>query len=256
VSLISSNTLFHFTGSLENLIGILINEFRPRLSVESFDYVAQHLPLNSVDRESGIPMVCFCDIPLSQVGRHMEHYGSYGIGLDKDWGIANGVSPVFYTHPRSPGTYSAAQLVALLSSIHMDDASEEQKERVLLSGQLIYFFKRYEGELVRPNGLRAHVRFYDEREWRYIPADIERIPAISRADLADPVKSEEARRLTEALPPLSFEPKDINYIVVEHESEVLPMYYALRTIKAKYDEAAKDTLVTKLISAERIKADF
>jgi len=256
VSLISSNTLFHFTSTLDNLIGILLNEFRPRLSVESFDYVAQHLPPDSVDRESGIPMVCFCDIPLSQVGKHMEHYGSYGIGLDKDWGIAKGISPVFYTHPRSPGTLSAAQLVALLSSLHLDSAPDEQKERALLAGQLIYFFKPYKGDLVRPDGVRSEVRFYDEREWRYIPPDVERIPAISRADLADPVKSKEARLATDALPPLSFEPKDINYILVEREDEVLPMYYALRRIKAKYSEAEKDTLVTKLISAERIRADF
>jgi len=32
---ISANTLFHFTSSMENLLGILTNEFRPRFCLEN-----------------------------------------------------------------------------------------------------------------------------------------------------------------------------------------------------------------------------
>lgn len=38
-------------------------------------------------------MVCFCDV-----------YGHYGIGLTKEWGIRNGVSPVLYPYDQSPLT--------------------------------------------------------------------------------------------------------------------------------------------------------
>ncbi len=92
MSLISSDTLFHFTSSIANLTGILENEFKPHLSVEQFGHVLQHLPGSThIESESGIPMVCFCDIPLSQVGTHMDHYGPYAIGLNKSWGMEKGL---------------------------------------------------------------------------------------------------------------------------------------------------------------------
>jgi hypothetical protein len=48
-----------------------------------------------------IPMVCFCDLPLSLIKKHVEEYGGYGIGLNKTWGVKNGVAPVIYTHSRA-----------------------------------------------------------------------------------------------------------------------------------------------------------
>ena len=45
-----------------------------------------------------VPMVCFCDLPMSLIDKHLKEYGPYGIGLDKGWGLKNGVAPVTYTH--------------------------------------------------------------------------------------------------------------------------------------------------------------
>jgi hypothetical protein len=45
-------------------------------------------------------------------------------------------------------------------------------------------------------------------------------------------------------------------VIVRNDDELLPMYYALRAIREKYHDSVKDLLMTKLISAERIKADF
>jgi hypothetical protein len=71
MSRISSDTLFHFTPTLENLVSILVNEFRPRLCMEDFGYAAQYLHDDDVEPECGIPMVSLRDIPLSQVAAHM-----------------------------------------------------------------------------------------------------------------------------------------------------------------------------------------
>ena len=46
--------------------------------------------------------------------------------------------------------------------------------------------------------------------------------------------------------PLTFTPSDINYIIVRKDSEV----------KAGYSAEERETLVTKILSAQRIKNDF
>jgi len=64
---LSAGSLFHFTSTIDNLIGILEGAFRPRLSVEDFALVKRHFRSAEALDRSGIPMVCFCDIRLSQV---------------------------------------------------------------------------------------------------------------------------------------------------------------------------------------------
>jgi hypothetical protein len=31
-------------------------------------------------------MVCFCDLPLSLIGKHLDEYGDFAIGLERHWG--------------------------------------------------------------------------------------------------------------------------------------------------------------------------
>lgn len=47
-------------------------------------------------------VVCFCDLPLSATQDHRAQYGQYAIALTKEWGMANGVTPIRYIHSRSP----------------------------------------------------------------------------------------------------------------------------------------------------------
>ena len=85
---ISANTLFHFTSSLDNLTGILINDFYPRYCLEDFSDFLEH------KYRIAIPMVSFCDIPLSQIHNHIKYYGGYALGLKKEWGRRNKISPI------------------------------------------------------------------------------------------------------------------------------------------------------------------
>ena len=78
MSKLSPDSLFHFTPSLDNLLGILKNTFYPRYCYDEFDLIENDAQSFI---EDAIPMVCFCDITLSQLMSHIRTYGSYGLGM-------------------------------------------------------------------------------------------------------------------------------------------------------------------------------
>jgi hypothetical protein len=158
---VSANTLFHFTGNLENLISILTHEFRPRFCLEDFGVVfARRNP--SVDTlELAVPMVSFCDLPLSQTAFHLSVYGNYGIGMTKEWGRRNGITPVLYVHRESLLVSKFGQLLGQVSQ--SDAESDFRSEMSNNLYDLACFIKPYEGTFWRPSGQLSNIRFYDER---------------------------------------------------------------------------------------------
>lgn len=109
MSVLSANTLFHFT-SKDALLGILKTGFRPAYSDEfGHDVIGRSLSTIT------IPMVCFCDLPLSRLDNHIkgfdwEHngekqfskkYGNFGLGMSKEWGITKRLNPVLYATQES-----------------------------------------------------------------------------------------------------------------------------------------------------------
>ena len=79
---VSANTLFHFTGCLDNLVNILNSGgFWPRYCVEY-----------GWRKKFAVCQCCFCDIPLSDIQKHTKNYGCYGLGMSKEWGMSNGIS--------------------------------------------------------------------------------------------------------------------------------------------------------------------
>jgi hypothetical protein len=92
--MLSSATLFHFTQSLDTLKQILTDGFKPY-------YSSEDLTMFGVRECPGIPMVSFCDIPLSQTTQHVTHYGRYALGLTKEWGMERNVVPVHYIYHES-----------------------------------------------------------------------------------------------------------------------------------------------------------
>ena len=94
-----ASTLFHYTQSVNTLLTILKEGLR-------FTYCLEKYPLVPV-REIGIPMISFCDIPISDSVEHVQKYGSYAIGLTKDSLLENElicdlISPVHYYISHNP----------------------------------------------------------------------------------------------------------------------------------------------------------
>ena len=141
---LSSEALFHFVTNREYLVDILKNGFQPRYSLELLPIPEKNIPI-------GILMKCFCDIPLGMIKKHLSSYGKYGIGISKDFSKKNGISPVLYVHDGSK------TLRGYLSDIR-------KSKQGTSTGSLLPYLKQYE-EFVG----RKKIRYYDEREWRYIP---------------------------------------------------------------------------------------
>ena len=248
---ISSNTLFHFTNK-ENLLGILEKEFHPRFSLE-------HYQINETTScKFGIPMVSFCDIPLSLVHRHMKEYGNYGIGMSKDWAERNRLNPIIYLRR---GSETTKILKDILNGI-ANHAREIRKvgveirtiaECLEMLTKLLTFTKPFDclaedGEIVK---------YYDEREWRYVPDpssyDGSQIMLLEE-QFIEPLLSEENEKLKSAK--LGFDPSDINYVIIKEESERLDLIKEIGRIKGKYNDDTRSILLSKIISAEQILQDF
>jgi hypothetical protein len=248
---ISSETLFHFTNR-ENLLGILENEFHPNFSPEVYQF-DERTPF-----KCGIPMVSFCDIPLSLAYNHMVNYGNYGIGMSKEWANRNRLNPVLYLRRGSQTT----QIVDdVLNSIYKDIKGvreegievESLTKRYILLLKLFSFTKPFDG----PNKDGGITKFYDEREWRYVPDRSSYDGAqtlLMEKEFNSPMLSEENEKLKKAK--LCFQPSDINYIIIKEESERLDLLHAIRIIKEKYDDKDRRILLSKIISAEQIRQDF
>lgn len=76
---ISTNSVVHYTDSIEKLKGILEEGFRLKYCVEKFEFIPGE------EQKIVYPMVSFCDIPFTEIKNHVESYGYYGIGLTKKW---------------------------------------------------------------------------------------------------------------------------------------------------------------------------
>lgn len=132
---LSSNTLFHFTGNLENIIGILENNFKPSYGIET-------IYLGGAPFKLAYPMVCFCDIPLSQIRKHIKVYGPYGIGLSKDWGIRLGLNPVLYLEKNS----SLSNYIDEISDYIGDINDENSAIAIGTMNEFIKHIKPYKGK--------------------------------------------------------------------------------------------------------------
>jgi hypothetical protein len=269
---ISSNTLFHFTPKKEFLISILENDFRPRYCFETLSCVEVHSPLGlGRIHDFAIPMVCFCDIPLSLTGKHLNTYGNYGIGLTKEWGMKNGLNPVLYVHFASTLKSMVNDSIEVVNNLDFDNRKHKLSEiaDVPINVDLLwetfdylkFFTKPYQGPFKRPEKTIENVRFYDEREWRFVPRKKEGDQwkkYMYEWDFNDEIRKQEQNDLIyqDDKAALMFTPNDIKYIIVKEESEILDVANQITQIKSKYEPHERQLLTTRIISAQQIKEDF
>jgi hypothetical protein len=230
---ISSNVLFHFTKSMDDLKSILKHGFYPHYCPEytfgSGDSEAiskRHHPMCAV------PIVSFCDLPLSLIRKHLKAYGRYGIGLKKTWGVSKGVAPVIYTHSKALTRKSISRLTARIANIN-DTKALSDLER------LTAYTKPFVGSAWRTNHVKMNVRFYDEREWRYVP--VVRGSRSLFLDWKDYRNAATRNRLQSRFKKentLSVDPDAIQYLIVPYdkgETNVIKLHNYLKTLYSQKD---------------------
>lgn len=242
---LSSNSLIHLTREKDVLKEILKDNFKVKYSYEI-------IRTSKGWFGGGVPMVCFCDIPLSQLKNHIKGYGKYGIGLKKEWGLKNSLNPVLYVEKQSNiGEAFRVLTSETLKEMKNVDEYNDAEKGIL---QVMAYMKNYEGEFDK-NGIKnKNYRFSDEREWRYTPP-------INETELVIPRKRfhREINNINDSIANLRlhFEPNDINYIIISDESEISDFVDVLKDAKRKkYTYEDVERLMTRIITTEQILSDF
>lgn len=265
---VTSDCLFHFTDSLKNLEMILSKKFQ-------LTYCNEIYTLNGENHNSYFPMISFCDLPLSLTKNHIYKYGCFAIGLSKDWGIKNKLNPVIYLEKDSLvasdmkiATDSLSSLLKTYEDIYKKNPDKRTELKLLLVDikktvecnlNYLRYIKNYQGELVRKGKvIDKSYRFYDEREWRYVPSFND-----NRIQTHLNEESYKAYRGTSPSKPLiesivlNFTAKDIKYLIVKSSADIPKLISLIKRtneLTSNPDEA--DILTTKILTVDQLNTDF
>lgn len=200
---LSANTLFHFTKKFEWLVKIVRCKFKPRLVLENYD------SMGFVNMKFAAPMVCYCDIRLSQIYSHMEEYGYFGIGLTKEWGIKNGLNPLLYV----PSGNSS-----LLKTYQEFFTRDNKNYNEIM--KLLFYLKPYRGPQYNEKAKEERIRnFYNEREWRYLYFEESDFWPIKEDEYNCVEKRDLINASLQQVDGMNFEISDIRYILVESDEQ-------------------------------------
>lgn len=240
---LSSNCIIHFTNNKASLEGILRAGFKVGLCKENII-----LGGNSI--ETHIPMVSFCDIPLSKVKDHIGKYGEYGIGLTKEWAQRKGLNPVLYVETNSHLSESLYRSID--RSVEFGYWTKEQMQNV----DILRYLKNYQADSLRKKEKIKNYRFSDEREWRFVPSHEEDCDFLlgSRSSISDERWNKSCAKLDDL--DLTFEPNDIKYIIIRGDQEISGFVNLLRNDKGnQYSLHDIERLTTRILTSEQIMTD-
>lgn len=233
---LSSNILWHQTQK-ENLKKILKNkQFRYSYSLECIGYGDNELKM-------AFPMLSLCDIPIADISEYLLKYGGNSIGLSREWGIKNAITPVIYCEKTS----------ALLNNIESIIANTKSKTIEDFFWIFLSHLKNHEGKL--PKYKYKKYRFYDEREVRIIPKkeDLQKVGeeiALTENEYNNhKARNNDSSLLSNELT-VSFDYSDIRYFILKDERSV----NEIKEILSKEIDLGKSTICFFTIT--QIKEDF
>lgn len=229
MSIFRTTSLFHYT-SFNSLKAILQQGLVP-------NYCKEELDINGDKHVLGIPMISFCDIPLTRTQEFTSRYGRHAISLKKEWAIKHHINPILY--------------------LNEDILPISLKNTDMLMG----FVKSYNGRHKKTSQCN-----YEENEWRYVVSNSTDTKWKEneieykkwRGTATNKPKADsylEAKKLT-------FSIDDISYIIVEQENQRSSFAQFINKMKmvggnaTSISEKEKLALISKIISMQQINRDF
>jgi hypothetical protein len=248
---VSSSVLFHFTRSVDRLKGILKNGFFPRYCLEySLDPGDRKAASKRRPPMYAVPMVCFCDLPTSLIHKHLKAYGPYGIGLDKKWGLENGVAPVTYTHHWAQTRRPILRLTTEAVRTGDEKAADDLK---VLAAYTKPFLGPQWREKARPR-LKRDVAFYDEREWRYVPSVRGSDLFLSWKDYRDTTKRRSLHKNLEKHA-LLVQPEFIMYLILPEDTSEDNVVELHDYVMKRYSPRDAKLVTTTIMTVDRMEKD-
>jgi hypothetical protein len=226
---LSSTNLFNFTDTIEhlksNLYGIHCQDNLERLPQIS-------KPMSYV-----VPLVSFCDIPLGVIKEHIDWYGNYAIGIKREFARTLNVCPIWYIHKNNRAYI------------------EMHNNKTLNNSPILPYLKMFLGEQKYRDGASMKKKFYDEREWRYIPR-VDSEPYIIEGSTFKEIevifdKDHNKIRKTK----MAISAHTIEYIIVSEEHEKEQLYPILKELAIK-ENISYESLVSTLLTCKQIRNDF
>lgn len=273
-----TSSLFHYT-DFNSLKRILAGGLVP-------NYCSEDLTVGGRQFVIGLPMVCFCDIPLTRTAEFTKRYGRHAIALSKKWAAKKGINPVLYAVDDDIIVslhfflnYESTLLQQVIEAggnphslnINLNDPRSvgnivpfiNHNNAAAANRKLLGYIKRYESEWQGKPLVN-----YVENEWRYVVGDSEQTRWFwNRADymawrgnLDEPKPIPGENLLSHCL---TFEVDDVTHIILEKEEQVARMIDFIDSDKftriGGYGEIStndKTVLISRIISLERIAKDF
>ncbi len=239
------------------MIAIKYLALMPRYFEERIDY----LNVDGLDSLT-FPMTCFCDIPLSKVGLHMENYGHYGIALKKRVCVRRDVQPISYINTKSRLCDDLSEALNKLYNSSNRIATEWEFVPDYILSQILYT-KPITGVMRRMGEEPKKRLFQDECEWRYIPSRLGDMPLILpqeyNNDKGLQTYSNALSKQREAW--FRFKVEDIEYVIVPNENEANRLISFIRRMKGlqgihKWKVAEKYALISKIEVSEKFRRNL
>jgi len=240
-----SSSLFHFTKNMDVLKSVLKDGFWPRYCLEDVQWQG-----HEANEFVAFPMVCFCDIPISRISEHVGFYGSFGIGLTKEWGSRNNLNPVMYFAANNPLHGAIQELTKAVVSL-----DEERKIEGLRNVRYILAHsKPTQGRMIVA-GKPVIKDFYQESEWRFVPQHKDIADFLKIEDFHDESHLADVNAKTAQLSKLRFLPSDVRYIFVPSDGDIPGIMNFIQAELDQYSNVDLKVLMSRVTSLESVSLD-
>lgn len=248
------------------------------------NFCKEEFSTNTSNYVVGIPMISFCDIPLTRTDIFTGRYGNHAIGLSKEWALRNGINPILYisnediisslrfyrsyelhlqTELRNIGSDGNRISIDLNNPASVSNIVPFINHNNAKDANLNFwgYAKPYDG--IYKGKKQCN---YEENEWRYVVKEGNGIAwkwgendyenwRGNRKEKPQPGAELKSKKL-------SFSIEDITHLIVEKDSQIIQIMKSIKSLTTVGDtnqsvsDEQKEILISKIISFERIKKDF